>query len=123
MTATLKLALLSLTALALAACNGISTVHLQTNAPAGATTDVSVDGQSLGAAPVTFPIPWRNVNNTINFSKRMVKVTVNGKVVYDKDISDDIYAKSQTGDFKDGSQYGSGRTYTYNVDVNAPQGK
>src|SRR3954447_4211612 len=111
MTGRLKFTLLALAALPLGACNGVSTVHLQANGPA----EVSVDGQNLGTAPVTFGIPWRNVSNNINFSKRVVKVTSNGKVVYDKDIADEIYAKSQTGDYKEGSQFGSGRTYTLNV--------
>ncbi|HVT82198.1 MAG TPA: hypothetical protein VHM90_16265 [Phycisphaerae bacterium] len=115
MTTRFKFTLLALAAFALGACNGVSTVHLQTNGAA----EVSVDGQNLGPAPVTFGIPWRNIHNTINFSKRVVKVTANGKVVYNKDISDEVYAKQQTGDFKDGSQFGTGRTYTLNVDVSA----
>jgi hypothetical protein len=113
MWARIHLSLLTVTALALVGCNGISAVRVVTNGPA----DVSVDGQFLGAAPVTFPLPWRNIDNNINYAQRQVKVLVNGQVVYDKEISNDIAMKAQTGDYKDGSEFGTGRTYTLMVDV------
>jgi hypothetical protein len=56
-------------------------------------------------------------HNHINYSQRTVTVTAGGQVVYNKEISNEISQKARTGDFKDGSQYGTGRTYTLNVDV------
>ncbi len=109
----LPLALIA--ALSLVGCTGISTVRIATNGPA----TVAVDGQQLGPAPVTFPVPWRNIDNQINYSSRKVTVTADGKVVFDRDISGDLSDKARTGDFTDGSQYGTGRTYTINVDVHA----
>ena len=113
MPARIHLPLLFAGALLLAGCNGISAVRVVTNGPA----DVTVDGQALGAAPVTFPLPWRNIDNNINYAQRQVKVTANGQVVYDKEISNDIAMKAQTGDYKEGSEFGTGRTYTLMVDV------
>src|SRR3954469_17518688 len=104
---------LALLALSLGACTGISTARIVTNGPA----DVSVDGQFLGPAPVTFPVPWRNIDNVINYAQRKVTVTADGKVVYEKEISSTIYQKAQTGDYKDGSQFGTGRTYPLMVDI------
>ena len=97
----------------LAACTGISTARTVTNGPA----DVSVDGQFMGAAPVAIPVPWRNIENVINYAQRKVKVTVDGNVVWEKEISSTIYQMAQTGDYKDGSQFGTGRTYTIMVDI------
>ena len=115
MTARLRFALLLIAAAGLGACTGTSAVRVITNGPA----DVAVDGQYLGAAPVTFPLPWRNVDNQINYTQRRVTVKAEGKVVFDRDISGDIAAKAQTGDYKDGSVYGTGRTYELNVDIHA----
>jgi hypothetical protein len=102
-------------AMLLAGCNGISAARIVTNSPA----DVTVDGQFKGPAPVTIPVPWRNVDNIINFAQRKVTITVDGAVVWEKEISSTIYQKSLTGDFVDGSQFGTGRTYTIMVDVRA----
>ena len=110
---TVKLPLLILAVFSLVACTGVSTAKIVTNGPA----EVSVDGQFLGPAPVTFPVPWRNIDNLINYAQRHVEVSVDGKVVYEKEISGLIYQKAQTGDYQDGSQYGTGRTYTIVVDV------
>ena len=109
----LKLPLCILAIFSLVACTGVSTARIVTNGPA----DVSVDGQFLGPAPVTFPVPWRNIDNVINYAQRKVAVSVNGTVVWEKEISSTIYQKAQTGDFEDGSKYGTGRTYTIVVDV------
>ena len=109
----LKLPLCILAVSLLAACTGVSTARIVTNGPA----DVTVDGQFLGPAPVAIPVPWRNIDNIINYAQRKVTVSVEGTVVYEKEISSTIYQKAQTGDFKDGSQYGTGRTYTIMVDV------
>ena len=102
-------------AMLLTACTGISTAKIVTNMPA----DVSVDGQFLGPAPVAVPVPWRNIENVINYAQRKVKVTIDGKVVWEKEISSTIYQMAQTGDYQDGSQFGTGRTYTIMVDVRA----
>ena len=115
-------------AMLLTACTGISTAKIVTNMPA----DVSVDGQflgpapprrtahaHLGPAPVAVPVPWRNIENVINYAQRKVKVTIDGKVVWEKEISSTIYQMAQTGDYQDGSQFGTGRTYTIMVDVRA----
>jgi len=99
----------------LGGCSGISTAKLVTNMPA----DVTVDGQYLGKAPVSIPVPWRNIDSVIHFAQRKVTVTVEGTVVWEKEISSTIYQKSQTGDFENGSKYGTGRTYTITVDVRA----
>lgn len=109
----LKLPLCLLALFSLVACTGISTAHIVTNGPA----EVTVDGQFLGPAPVTFPVPWRNNDNVIHYAQRKVTVYANGNVVWEKEISSTIYQKAQTGDFQDGSQYGTGRTYTIIVDV------
>ena len=69
------------------------------------------------------PVPWRNINNEINFSHRKVTVTVDGAVVFDRDISGYLSEKARTGDFQDGSQFGTGRTYTIPVDVQAGKKK
>lgn len=109
----LQLAACILAPLAFFACTGVSTARILTNAPA----DVTVDGQFMGAAPVAIPVPWRNIDNIINFAQRKVSVSVDGKVLWEKEISSTIYQKSLTGDFVSGSQFGSGRTYTIIVDV------
>jgi hypothetical protein len=111
--ANLKCLLPFLACFSLAACTGISTARIVANGPA----EVSVDGQFLGPAPVAFPVPWRNIDGVINYAQRKVTVTAEGKIVYEKEISSTIYQKAQTGDFKDGSQYGTGRTYTIMVDI------
>ena len=112
-----KSSLCVLAVLALGACTGVSTVKLVTNAPA----DVAVDGMFVGPAPVTFPIPWRKVSGGINFAHRKVTVSADGKVLWERDISRMVYEKQQTGDFEDGSKYGTGRTYTIIVDLGAAQ--
>ena len=109
----MKLVVVMLAALALGACNGVSTARIVTNMPA----EVMVDGVALGPAPVTIPVPWRNIDNVIHFAQRKVVVTANGQVVWEKEISPLIFQKSRTGDFQDGSKYGTGRTYTILVDV------
>jgi hypothetical protein len=119
MSARIHFPLLVVAALSLVGCNGISAVRVVTNGPA----DVSVDGQFLGAAPVMFPLPWRNIDNNINYAQRNVKVTAGGLVVYDKEISNDIAMKAQTGDYKEGSEFGTGRTYTLMVDVHPAPAK
>lgn len=111
----LKLPLCILAVVSLGACTGVSTARIVANGPA----DVSVDGLFLGPAPVTIPVPWRNIDNVINYAQRKVSVSVEGNVVWEKEISSTIYQKAQTGDFEDGSQFGTGRTYTIVVDVHA----
>ena len=110
-----KAPLCILAALALAACTGVSTARILTNAPA----DVTVDGLYAGKAPVDVAVPWRNIDNIINFAQRKVTVSVEGKTVWEKEISSTVYQKSLTGDFQSGSKFGSGRTYTIVVDVQA----
>ena len=114
-----KLSACVLTVLALSACTGVSTVKIVTNAPA----EVAVDGMPKGAAPVTFDMPWRKVSGGINFAPRKVTVSVDGKPVWEKEVSRMVYEKQRTGDFEDGSQYGTGRTYTIPVDVIGPIAK
>ncbi len=99
--------------LLMTACTGVSTARIVTNEPA----DVAVDGQFKGPAPVAIPVPWRNIDGVINYAQRKVDVSVEGKVVWEKEISSTIYQMAQTGDFKDGSQFGTGRTYIIMVDV------
>ena len=117
----LRLSVLAVAASCLMACTGTSAVRVNTNGPA----DISVDGQylgqtgSAGQGPVLFPLPWRNVDNQINYSQRRLTVKADGKVVFDRDISGDVAAKAQTGDYKDGSVYGSGRTYDLIIDIHA----
>ena len=109
----LKSSLCLLAVLTLGACTGVSTVKLVANGPA----DVAVDGMFMGPAPVTFPVPWRNVNGNINFAQRKVSVSTDGNIVWEKYIGSILHQKQQTGDFESGSQYGTGRTYTITVEV------